>query len=68
MPVAEVDLADQFSKHMMKGYLTYTLAGLAILWGAIGYLMGWADAQTAMAAVWTGLTAFGLRRAVGSTV
>ena len=50
----------------MRGYLTYILAAAAIIWGAVGFLMGWADFQTAMSAIWTGLAAFGLRRAVAN--
>lgn len=49
---------------MLKGKLTYILAGVAILWGAVGYLFNWTDGHTAIEIVWTGLTAFGLRRAV----
>jgi hypothetical protein len=48
----------------MRGYLTYTLAVVAILWGAFGFTMGWVDAEQAMVAVWTGLAAFGIRRAI----
>lgn len=50
----------------MKGYLTYTVAVAAIIWGVVGFLMGWADFQTAMTAVWSGLAAFGLRRAAAN--
>jgi membrane protein implicated in regulation of membrane protease activity len=48
----------------MSGYLTYSLAVAAILWGVTGFLFGWTDTQTAMQAIWSGLAAFGLRRAV----
>ena len=50
----------------MRGYLTYTLAALAVAWGAVGFFMGWTDTATAMSAIWTGLAAFGLRRAVAN--
>lgn len=48
----------------MKGYLTYALAALAVTWGIVGYLAGWATPQEAGAAIWTGLAAFGIRRAI----
>ena len=51
---------------MMKGYLTYTLAGLAILGGGEGWFLGFIDAQQALAMVWAGLSVFGLRRAVAN--
>lgn len=49
----------------MKGYLTYSLAGVAIAWGIIGYLFTWIDGATALNTIWIGLSVFGLRRAVG---
>lgn len=48
----------------LKGYLTYGLAVLAVIWGVAGYSLGWADNETALGAVWIGLAAFGLRRAI----
>ena len=50
---------------MMKGYLTYTMAALAIVWGIAGMVMGWSDQETSFTAIWTGLAAFGVRRAIG---
>ena len=51
---------------MMKGYLTYTMAALAILGAGSGYLLGIIDAPTAMAVVWAGLSLFGVRRAISN--
>lgn len=48
-----------------KGYLTYTMAALAILWGLYGWYSGWIDQQTALTAIWGGLAVFGIRRAIG---
>ena len=48
----------------MKGKLTYAVAVLGILWGVSGFLMGWADQETAMAVVWASLAVFGIRRAI----
>ena len=50
--------------NFMKGRLTYILAVIAIEWGVVGYTFGWADNEIALAAVWSGLAAFGLRRAI----
>lgn len=49
---------------MMNGYLSYTLAGLAILGGAAGYLMGYIAGDGAIAMIWGGLAVFGIRRAI----
>lgn len=51
---------------MMKGYLTYVLAALAILGAGAGYVLGTIDAPTALATVWAGLSLFGIRRAVSN--
>lgn len=48
----------------MKGYLTYTLAGLAVIGAGAGYLLGIVDAGTALTMVWSGLAIFGIRRAI----
>lgn len=48
----------------MKGRLTYALAVIAILWGVVGYVFGWADGTQSLNAIWVGLAAFGIRRAV----
>ena len=50
----------------MRGYLTYALAALAVAWGIVGFLMDWTDGTGAMNAIWAGLTAFGVRRAVAN--
>lgn len=49
---------------MMKGYLTYTLAALAIIGAGASYLLGFIDTQTALGVAWAGLSVFGIRRAV----
>lgn len=49
---------------ILKGKLTYILASVAILWGVTGFLTGWSDGETSMNAIWIGLTAFGIRRAM----
>lgn len=49
---------------MLKGKLTYILAALAVVYGAIGFFMGWIDASTAINIVWAGLATFGVRRAI----
>ena len=49
---------------LFKGKLTYTLAGLAIVLGVVGYITGKVDQGTALEFVWAGLSLFGLRRAI----
>ena len=51
---------------MMQGYLTYTLAALAIVGAGAGWFFGIVDAQTAIAMAWAGLSIFGIRRAVSA--
>lgn len=48
----------------MNGMLTYTLSALAILGGVAGYLLNILDGGTALTMIWTGLAAFGIRRAI----
>lgn len=48
----------------LKGKLSYTMAGIAIVWGVIGYLANWIDGETAMIVIWSGLSVFGIRRAI----
>jgi hypothetical protein len=48
----------------MNGYLSYTLAALAVIGAASGYLLGTIDAGTAISMAWGGLAVFGIRRAV----
>ena len=52
---------------MLKGKLTYILALLAILGGGASYLLGYVDSGTAITMVWSGLAAFGIRRALPTT-
>ena len=47
-----------------KGYLSYSLAFLAIIVGVAGYFVGILDSDTAIGVVWAGLAVFGLRRAI----
>ena len=47
-----------------KGYLTYTMAVLAVLGGIASWYMGYVDQQTALIMIWGGLSIFGIRRAV----
>ncbi len=51
---------------MMNGYLSYTLAALAIVGAGAGYQLGFIDAQTAIGMAWGGASLFGLRRAVAT--
>lgn len=48
----------------LKGKLTYILAVLSIAYGIFGFLMGYMDGEQAMMVIWTGLAAFGIRRAL----
>ena len=50
---------------IFKGRLTYAMALVAILWGAVGWYFQYTDQQTAMNAIWAGLAVFGIRRAIG---
>ena len=47
-----------------KGYLTYTMAGLAVVGAIAGYFMGIVDEKTATVMIWGGLSVFGIRRAI----
>ena len=49
---------------ILKGKLTYLMAASAIVWGVLGFLMGWIEGEQAMGVIWIGLTAFGIRRAI----
>lgn len=49
--------------NILKGKLTYILAALAVLGGAAGWLLGYIETEQAVAMMWAGLTAFGIRRA-----
>jgi len=50
---------------MLKGKLTYIMAAIAVVYGIVGILFGWVDATIGSGIVWTGLTTFGVRRAIG---
>ena len=47
-----------------KGYLSYTLSLLAILWGLVGLIAGWIEVETAITVIFSGLAISGIRRAV----
>ena len=47
-----------------KGKLTYTMAGLAIVAGVVGYSTGHLDRVEALQFVWAGFTVFGVRRSI----
>ncbi len=49
----------------LSGKLTYILAAAAILWGVLGALAGWTTWGEALPVIWSGLAAFGIRRAIG---
>jgi len=50
--------------NVYKGYLTYTLALLAVAWGVAGWVLNWVDQMTALEVIWLGLAVFGVRRAL----
>ena len=50
--------------NFMKGYLSYTLAALAVIGAGAGFLIGAIDGPTATAMAWAGLSLFGIRRAL----
>lgn len=47
-----------------KGRLSYFLSVIAVLWGIIGLIAGWIEAEQAIAVIYTGLAIFGIRRAI----
>lgn len=49
---------------MFKGYLTYTLAAIAVAGAGAGYLLGILDAEHALTMAYAGLALFGIRRAI----
>jgi len=49
---------------IMKGYLSYTLAILAMVGAGAGYLMGAIESGQALNMFWAGAVVFGLRRAL----
>ena len=53
-----------FLLNLFKGKLTYGLSALAVVWGLVGWQMGWIDQSRALEVIWIGLTAFGIRRAI----
>ena len=50
--------------NLFKGKLTYTMAFVAIVVGAIGWYMGIIEQEQAAQFIWAGITAFGIRRAI----
>jgi len=57
--------------NVLKGYLTYSLAGLAVAFSLLNLASGvlgfeaFIDNQQALSILWSGLAIFGIRRAVG---
>jgi len=49
---------------MLRGYKSYILAGLGVLYGVLGFILGYGDTQTNLAAIWAGLAVFGLRQGI----
>lgn len=49
---------------MLKGKLTYLVAGVTALWAIVGYFLGNLDASTTGAMILTALGTFGVRRAI----
>lgn len=49
---------------MLNGYKTYILAALAVVYGVLGFVMGWIPNDQALQVIWIGLTAAGLRNAI----
>ena len=47
-----------------KGKLTYTMAGLAIVYASLALWLQWGDQDTNIGILWLGLTTFGFRRAI----
>ncbi len=47
-----------------QGYLSYTLAGLAVLGAIAGFLLNLLTAEQAIGTVWAGLALLGVRRAI----
>ena len=47
-----------------KGYLTYGMAVLAIVYGAGSLVLGFGDQDTSLVVLWSGLSLFGVRRAI----
>lgn len=50
--------------NFMSGKLSYTVAGLNVLWAIYGYFMGYIDGEVAIAHVLAGAGIFGIRRAI----
>lgn len=52
--------------NILRGYLTYIVAGIAVLFGAFNAIWGiYVDRETAIGILWAGLAVFGVRRAIG---
>ena len=52
--------------NFMRGWLTYTLAALAVAGAGAGWFLGFVDAPTAVAMAWAGLSVFGIRRSIAA--
>ena len=50
--------------NLLKGYLTYLMAGIALVYGI--YEVSTGNQTSGMEAVWAGLGLFGVRRAIGA--
>lgn len=49
---------------MLKGYKSYILAVLAVIYGVSAYFTGNASLEVALASVWGGLSVFAIRNAI----
>ncbi len=47
-----------------KGYLTYGLAAVGVVWAISGFAVGLIDMETASMVLWASLAIFGIRRAI----
>ena len=60
----------KFNMKVFKGYLTYSLAGIAIIFAILSLVSGFfgfaefVDQPTAVGILWAGFAVFGVRRAI----
>jgi uncharacterized membrane protein len=52
----------------LKGYKTYILGTLAIVYAIIGFALGFFDSVTALGIIFAGLTAMGLRNGITTEI
>ena len=52
--------------NILKGKLTYLIAGITLLWAVVGFLLNTLDGQTASEMVLASLAVFGIRRAIAN--